>query len=180
MFKEIEKAIERIYVSKDKNFFISCCKKKIDFLDELLFILKDKCLKFILFDDFPDDPCIEIHFDVDYFIYDNFSIKYISVLKINKIVDFFYLQHEFSIENPDPNGISDLDGFGDEAYNKLQLTLDNIICQYLNSKYYKRLSYANMEEVIPELKMPDNNIFGTQMTVENALFIDPWEICLLN
>lgn len=177
MFKEIKSVIEKTYVLKDYEFFISRCKRKIDFMDELLENLYKNC-KGVEISVSSNDPCIEIYLEVNDFTNNDFKVKYTSTLTINKIIDMFNLQHEFVVDNLYPNRMDAvLDGFSDEAYCMLQYKLDDIVFQYLQLKNYKRLYYADMEEVIPEIQMPEDFIFGSQMTVENAIFRDTWNIC---
>lgn len=109
------------------------------------------------------------------FAKNDFKIRYTTVLSISKIVDMYYLQHEFEVDNPDPDSIEPFPcGFGDVPYCKLQYALEEAVCGFLSEKGFKRLSYAEREEVIPEVEMPQNEIFGTQMTVEYAVFKDMW------
>lgn len=87
------------------------------------------------------------------------------------------MQHEFSFQNPDPDGMdSYLDSFRDEAYSKKQFNLDELITNYLKDKGYIRLSYNDMEEVCFGIEKFKNKKDG-QMTVNNALFMDLWDIC---
>lgn len=51
------------------------------------------------------------------------------------------------------------------------------VCGVLAAKGFKRLSYAERDEVIPEVEMPRNKLFGSQMTVEYAVFKDIWSLC---
>lgn len=63
------------------------------------------------------------------------EIEYVSLLQINKIVKYFYLQDEFSIDSPDPDGMdSYLAGFRNEPYSKKQFDIDEMICNYLTEK----------------------------------------------
>lgn len=178
MHKEIEDIIKRVYILKDYNFFISSCQRKVEFLDEILEILHNNCSNIELSNE-PDSPCVEIYLAVNDFAENDFKVNYTSQLYINKIIDVFYFQHEFAVDNLDPNRIAPvLDGFSDESYCKLQYNLDETVLAYLQQKGYKRLYYSDMEEVVADVKMPKNTIFGSQMTVENAIFKDLWGICL--
>ncbi len=70
-----------------------------------------------------------------------------------------------------------LDGFGDQAYTKNQFLFEENVVSFMRQKGYTRLKYSELEEVIPTVEMPADSIFGTQMTVENAIFKDVWDIC---
>ena len=178
MLSEIKKTIEQIYINKDYHYFVLQSQKKLSFIEQLLENTQSICSNVILSDD-SNAPSAELYFDIGKFENGEFNVKYSSVLSISKICDVFYLQHEFAVENIDPNRMTPvLDGFGDEAYSKQQYELDNRIVSFLTEKQYKRLSYSDMLEVVSTVEMPQNSIFGTQMTVENALFKDLWNICL--
>ncbi|MDE6728594.1 MAG: hypothetical protein K2J80_11755, partial [Oscillospiraceae bacterium] len=126
----------------------------------------------------PDDTGVEIYFDVCGFSKNDFKIVYKSVLSISKVADVYYLQHEFEADDPDPDCMTSvLDGFGDEPYCKAQFALEDLICGFMTTKAYKRMSRAEMDEVIPEVEMPENELFGSQMTVEYAVFKDMWGLC---
>lgn len=174
MTEEIKRIVEKTYIEKDYGHFISRCHGKIEFIDELLTAARTKFGKADVWE-LPDDPCVEIHFDVSGFAKNDFKIRYTSVLSISKIVDAYYLQHEFEVDNPDPDSMEPFPcGFGDVPYCKLQYDLEETVCGFLSEKGFKRLSYAEREEVIPEVEMPQNELFGTQMTVEYAVFKDMW------
>lgn len=180
MLEEVKKAIEEIYLNGNRDLFISNCKKDIGFLNDLLEILKTEVLNFDICAN-SSEPMIEIRFSVNCFKHNDGEVKYVSILMLNKIVDCFYLQHEFSLNNPDPDGMdSHLDGFRDEAYSKKQFDLGEKIISYLKSKGYKRLSYADMEEVFPGIRKCEDRDDTNQMTVNNALFMDVWNLCNSN
>lgn len=105
------------------------------------------------------------------------SIVYTSVLTISKVAEFYYLQHEFSLENPDPDKMDTfLDSFRDEPYNKKQFLLEETITEFLKKQGYSRLSYSEIEEIclgIPKFR----NGGESQMTVGNAIFMDFWDLC---
>ena len=177
MVTDICNVIERIYIKEDHSFFIAQCQRKLDFIDALLENLRDR-LKNIRLCDNPGDPSAEVIFDLDHFFQSEFKVQYTSILLVSKIHDIFYLQHGFAVDNLDINRMcSVLDGFGDQAYSKQQYDLEKIVTDYLYNLNYKKMKYAEMVEVIPMVDMPTNCIFGSQMTVENALFKDVWNIC---
>ena len=100
------------------------------------------------------------------------------MLQINKVIKYFYLQDEFSIDSPDPDGMdSYLTGFRNEPYSKKQFDIDEMICNYLTEKGYSRLYINDMDEVYPGIKKFKDREEINQMTVGNALFMDMWELC---
>lgn len=177
MLEEIKRVVETTYILKNYEHFISRCHGKIEFIGELLNAVQGKFDKADVWE-LPDDPCVEIHFDVSEFNKNDFNVVYKSVLSISKVVDVFYLQHEFEANNPDPDGMTPvLDGFGGEPYCKTQYALEELICGFLAARGFKPLTYSDMEEVIPGVEMPENALFGSQMTVEYAVFKDMWGLC---
>lgn len=177
MIDEVKKIIETTYIQKNFEPFISRCHKKVGFIDELLENAKAKFGKAVV-SELPGDPGVEIYFDVCEFSQNDFKVKYKSVLSTSKAADVYYLQHEFEADNPDPDGMTGvLDGFGGEPYCKTQYALEELICGFLTARGFKRLTYADMNEVIPEAEMPENALFGSQMTVEYAIFKDMWRLC---
>ena len=165
MQNDIKKAIEDIYINENTELFISKCRDTVDFLDELLKKIKTKSENVEKFFD-SNEPSSEG------------EIEYVSLLQINKIVKYFYLQDEFSIDSPDPDGMdSYLAGFRNEPYSKKQFDVDETICNYLKEKGYSRLYINDMDEVYPGIKKFKGREETNQMTVGNALFMDMWELC---
>lgn len=176
MHRKIKNAITEIYCNRNKKFFVSCCYRKLGFITDLVEDVKDKCQNVIISNS-TGEPSVEIIFQLKDFIENNFEVKYSSSLKISKLCEFYNLQHEFSIDNKDMDGLfPELDGFGDEAYTKQQFALEDVICNYLHKKKYERLFLTDMSEVISDISMPPDSFFGKQMTVETALFRDVWNI----
>lgn len=78
-----------------------------------------------------NEPSSEIRIVVNRCSFSEGEIEYVSLLQINKIVKYFYLQDEFSIDSPDPDGMdSYLAGFRNEPYSKKQFDIDEMICNY--------------------------------------------------
>ncbi len=177
MRDDIKKVIESIYINGNTNFFVRKCSEKISFIDELLEILKDKVLSFEKFYDL-NEPSTEIRIVVNESYFSEGKIEYVTLLNINKIIKYFYLQDEFSITNPDSKGMdSNLDGYRNEPYSKTQFKVDELICDYLVEKGYSRLYINDMEEIYPGIKKFKDRQEINQMTVNNALFKDMWELC---
>lgn len=134
MQNDIKKAIEDIYINGNTELFISKCRDTVDFLDELLEKIKTKSENVEKFFDL-NEPSSEIRIVVNRCSFSEGEIEYVSLLQINKIVKYFYLQDEFSIDSPDPDGMdSYLAGFRNEPYSKKQFDVDETICNYLKEK----------------------------------------------
>lgn len=172
----IREVIEKVYVRHDFEFFISSCAKKNRFIDELLKKLKVKCEKVEIHSS-ALEPAFEIRLTVNTTSPKEIKIVYTSILTISKIVDCFYLQHEFELENPDMDRMDYyLDSFRDEPYNKQQFRIEEIIIDFLKNEGYFRLSYSETEEICPQIrKFRDKQ--DSQMTVGNAIFMDFWGLC---
>ncbi len=177
MINEINKKIEEIYVNGKKEIFSSGCKNEIAFIGDLISNIEKSCIKVDVNTD-QTEPVVEIQIMVNNYSINEINIEYSSILKINKLVNYYYLQHEFSFENPDPEGIDPyLDNFRDEAYSKIQFNLDEKITEYMKLKGYSRLSYMDMEEIFPGIKKIPERSEINKMTVNNALFMDLWNLC---
>lgn len=178
MDKQIYDIVTRVYRKKDYDFFIERCRITPEFYADIPRLAKQFC-KRTEFHNQGDDPSAEFCFCYKDFTEDNFSVNYRSVLQISKAADLFYIQHEFDIKNIDPEGITPvLDGFDSQAYTRSQFELDEVIGNYLVKQGLRRISQKELDEVIPDLEMPNGvDLFGSQMTVENALFRDIYGIC---
>ena len=172
-----QKCIEKVYFKKNYEYFKEKSGEKVEYLERLSELIKSMCDDVIVYDA-EDDPAIEIWIKYKKYRKNDFIVDYKTVLKISKVADLFVFQHEFSIDNKDPNRIAPvLDGFGGEAYTFSQYELEDIITNFLIDKKLKKLEMSELDEVIPNLEMPEETIFGKNMTLENALFRDLYEIC---
>lgn len=61
-----------------------------------------KCAK-VITGNVSDEPAIEIWFNFEKYENDKFKVEYKTLLKISKVADLFVFQHEFCVENIDPN-----------------------------------------------------------------------------
>ena len=150
MQNDIKKAMEDIYINGNTELFISKCRDTVDFLDELLEKIKTKSENVEKFFDL-NEPSSEIRIVVNRCSFSEGEIEYVSLLQINKIVKYFYLQDEFSIDSPDPDG------------------MDSYLAGFRNIN--------DMDEVYPGIKKFKDREETNQMTVGNALFMDMWELC---
>lgn len=176
MNQSVKKIIEKIYINHDFEFFVSSCRAKLVFFDDLIEKIKPLCKDI---EDYSDalDPAVELRIIVNESNSKGISIEYTTILKLSKIAKFYYLQHEFSLENPDDDKMdSYLDSFRDEPYNKKQFLLEKKINDFMEDIGYTRLSYYETEEVCPDIQKFRNDS-ESQMTVGNAIFMDFWELC---
>lgn len=98
-------------------------------------------------------------------------------LDVSKIAKCYIATYSFAINNPSPQKIEPLlEGLSAEPYTIEQASVGESIMRVLDDSGYVRIPNELAAEVIPEIEMPANNFFGTQMTVETALFHDVLEI----
>ena len=177
MRSEIKSIINQVYCKNDNDLFIRGCNNRLGFIDDLITKIKMSADNVELYDS-ENEPTEEIHIAVNVADAKGITIRYDSILYINKIVKYYYLQHEFSMDNPDSNAIDPcLDGFRDEAYSKKQFIMDEMIVDYLSGKGYTRLSYNEMEEVFHEPISISDTETDKYITVNNALFMDYFGLC---
>lgn len=172
-----QESIERIYLKKDYNFFKQKSKQIAFDLDALMVLICKMCKSVNVFNS-EDDPAIEMWINYDNFMDNSLCIQYKTILKISKVSNLFVFQHEFSVDNNDPNKMTPtLDGFSEEAYTFSQNTLEDKVSTFLSAANLKKIHLFELDEVIWGLEMPEKSIFGKQMTLENALFRDLYGIC---
>lgn len=171
--QEISDAIKRIYFERDSTGVgaaVEACRKVTDWIDGTL---HDSGKQYIV-SDIADAPSTRIYVKLPL---SGDDCEFHIDVKISRIAKFYILRYGFSIKNPAPDKIEPvLDGFSAEPYTLEQAILAERIIRPLDSSGYLQLTDAQETEVIPEIKMPENNFFGTQMTVETALFHDVWGI----
>lgn len=175
--REISGAIKRIYFERDfagVGAAVESCRKVTDWIDGTL---HDSGKQYIV-SDIADSPSAKIYVKLPL---SGDDCEFFIDVRISKIAKCYLLSYGFSIKNPAPDKIEPvLDGFSAEPYTLEQAILAERIIRPLDSSGYLRLTDAQAAEVIPEIKMPENNFFGTQMTVETALFHDVWGIFQAN
>lgn len=178
MKKIVQQAIERIYLKKDYSFFNLKCLEPLGLSDDFYELLSDG-------ENYDELSGGSIAPSLMWYVYfktvvkGDFKVEYTTMLEISKVAPVFHIQHQFMVDNEDPNRVSpDLDGFSGQAYSKSQFELHEKISKYLINQGYFELTYAEMNEVVCGLEMPKGiKIFGSQITVETALFRDVFEIC---
>jgi hypothetical protein len=173
MINIVDETITRIYRNKNYDFFISKCKEKLLFPEEINKYIKTKGHKLIdIYDN--QNPSRRWYCYFNDFIKGEFEVTYKTMIEISKISPLVYIQHEFEVENKDPDRINPvLDGFDSQPYIKEQAIFHDKIASTLKIYGYKELSYSDMNEVVGDILMPkDVNVFGPQVTVEHLLFND--------
>jgi len=174
----VQKVINKVYIEQDYDYFRLKCKQGIQLTEEFYNLLAT-LPRYIEMGPSDVSPSKEWYVYFDKVAKEKFILKYNTVIKISKIAQVYYVQHEFEVENQDENRMGPvLDGYSGEAYCRQQFDFHERIRQCMISNGFIELSYAEMNEVIFALSMPKGRtIFGSQMTVETALFRDVFEIC---
>lgn len=173
MLNVVEDTIKRIYGKKDYKFFVTKCNEELELPKELDSYIKEQGYKLIgIFDN--QSPSRRWYCYFSDFVKGEFKVTYKTMFEISKIAPLFYIQHEFEVENKDNNKINPvLDGFDSQPYTMEQAELNDEIMSVLSKYGYKELSFSEMNEVVVDIKMPEDvSVFGPQVTVEHLLFND--------
>jgi hypothetical protein len=177
MNSSIKAVIDRIYFNEDKDFYQKQCAGGAE-LDQIFhdyfsdlegsgLVIKDVSLGEVW-------PSKEWRIGFGESISGEFNASFETVLKISKIHPVFYTQHEFTVQNKClEKVIPCLDGFSDEAYIMSQYNFQEQVDKRLENLGHEKLYYPDMTEVICNLSFPEDvSVFGTQVTLEYALFHD--------
>lgn len=174
----IKNTIDKIYFKKEKEFFINNCIKKIELPEEFNLLLSNNEINVITGRE-EAFPSKKYYIEFEPFVKGEFRIKYQTIIQISKIIPIFYIQHEFDVDNKDENSMgSSLSGFDGQPYTKHQYDFQERLLKILNEAGFTELSYSEINEVVCGLNFPEGvNIFGSQVTVEQALFNDVFGYC---
>lgn len=172
MQDNIRKIIRDIYFNNRKDLFLQGCNNRIVFLNDLLRRIKPFIDTYDVYSS-DNEPAEEVRISVSSNVYYDVCLKYDSLLYINKIAKYYFIQHEFSIDNPDNERIDPcLDGYRGEAYCKKQFVLDEKIEEFMFGQGYERLSINETEEIFPDTIIPKDSTVPEFFSVYNALFMD--------
>lgn len=174
-----QEALDRYYKHVNKVEYLLTCQKEIVLPIELISFLHNKEIrieKYNLGEIWPSKKWILDQGDVTK---GEFSARFSSLLMVSKLAPFYYLHHEFQVMNQTEDKMSPtLDGFDNQPYTKTQAELDSVVLKGMSAKGYTRLSNSQMNEVLPDIYFnKDVELFGSQVTVEYALFHDTLELC---
>ncbi|MGF7536258.1 hypothetical protein AAGG74_21770 [Bacillus mexicanus] len=179
MDKLIADAINKFYNKEStQEEYLSLCKQEITLPDSLKSYLKTEKISYENTNEDEIWPSATFRFGFESFEKNDFHISYSSKLMISKLAPVFYIQHEFELENIDPKRITPiLDGFSTQTYSMPQQEFDVKVNTTLKQMGYTALNYREMNEVICDLDIKPEPLFGPQVTVELALFHDLLELC---
>lgn len=177
MKKEVSKIIKEIYFDKNYELYRDKLKNQIDYLSEFQEILEKQDVKIEHYTHL-DSPEDEWWLEYTPFENNGNPIKYETVVRLSRIFPVFNISHEFQLKHINPRKMAPrLYGFDAQPYTFEQADIDKLVTDYFNEKGFIKLWNSELEEVIPNLPMPEGiTIFGPQMTVDTALFRDVYNI----
>lgn len=177
MRDDVYNIIKRVYFDKDYKYFISKCNEEVPLPVEFFEQLKEYRCDFY-YDIGRVQPGLTFFIEYPDVKRGEFEASFRSIVSISKIYPLYNIKHEFEVLNKDSEQIEPtLDGFSSEPYNTKQYNFGEALTKILNRINFTKLSYAEMEELVEDLKMPEGIwIFGPQVTVETALFRDVFDI----
>lgn len=175
----VREVVESIYHQEDKLGYLLGCRMKIELPSELMIFLSNHNINLQPHNIGDVWPSCKWTFNHEDYSKGEFRVSYSSVLMVSKLAPLFYLHHEFQVDNKDEQKMSPtLDGFDEQPYTQTQAELESIIKESFSKLGYEQLSYREMNEVVQEIRFGDDvDFFGSQVTVEYALFHDVLEIC---
>lgn len=116
--------------------------------------------------------------DYDGYSNGNFNAEYETVIKISKVANAFVLYHRFRVNNMDPDGLFPiLETEPWEQFTLQQYDLEEKALKYLADKNVSQIETNEFDMVVTGIDMPENSLFGRQMTIGTALFHDAFGIC---
>ena len=179
MNEMVRRCIERIYKQNDTDYYLSRCRKPVKLPRELEALFDNPA--WMVIDVYKNDvwPSDRWKIDFEDITFGDHVLSLKTKLLISRLVPVFYVQHEFEMEVNDDRLITPvLDGFGPEAYSKMQFEFHERVSQILKKEGFQELSFAEMNEVVCALSFKEGvTLFGNQVTVEYALFYDILELC---
>jgi hypothetical protein len=176
----VRNTIDRIYFHHDHQYFLEKSQAEILLPHSFWEIVQNPEFTVTPIGDIQDfRPDVELIFEFNRDKIGEFQAVFTTRLKISKIAPLFHVYHEFGVKNKAIHKFSPtIDGYGEKPYVKRQLNLDDQISHLLTQAAYTRLNLAEMNEVVFGLSFPEGvTIFGSQVTVEYALFHDLLGIC---
>lgn len=179
MNKLVEETINKVYFQKEYEWFKSKCLISLELFADISSYANDKKIELtsVVENNFPSRMW---YFHFSPYIKGEFNVSFRTQLQVSKIIPVFYIEHSFEVENQVEDRMTPiLDGWCNyQAYTKSQAEFEDKIVSCLEANNYIRLTYSEINEVVPELAYPEGvTIFGSQVTVEQLLFNDVYNIC---
>ncbi|MED0673663.1 hypothetical protein P4S95_26210 [Aneurinibacillus aneurinilyticus] len=175
----LKKTIDKYYRNNEISDYLIKCKENILIPTEIKAYAEDNNIEITNTNYGEIWPSSKITFDYEKYTKGEFEVNYSSTLLISKLAPVLYLQHEFQVENKDMNSTTPtLDGFDTQPYNRKQQELEELIKTIFSKSGYTILSFKEINEVIFGLDFNyGESLFGSQVTVEHAIFFDLLDLC---
>jgi hypothetical protein len=181
MDAEILNTIKTLYIEKNYKEIYDRANENLNYFDEieskLTNIVKDVQIEKgdIYGEGFAQIWSIDYH---EFHMGEKNIVHYGTDVYISQIYPAYYLFHNFWMNQNNKNAWpKNLSGKSDEAWTFDQEKIENIIFKFFQEKGLLRLFSEDMNEVVPDVLMPENiKIYGKQMTVENCLFRDIYQL----
>lgn len=175
----LKKTIDKYYKNNEISDYLFKCKEIFLISKEIMAFAKDNNIKITDANYGEIWPSSQITFDYEKYTKGEFEVIFSSTLLISKLAPVLYLQHEFQVENKDVSSTTPtLDGFDTQPYNSKQQELDELIKNIFSKDGYTILSFKEINEVICGLEFNHEvSLFGSQVTVEHAMFFDLLDLC---
>lgn len=172
MKSEIKKRIDQIYQEKDYRLFVQLSQSKFSWREEFIELCKKYCREAVVFEH-NETPHLRVILHYSDTKIGNFEARYSSDVSISKIANVFYLCHSFEVINFDPERIEPtLGNYYPLPYVVSQWNFEQFVIGFLQEKGFSRLTERELYEVASLEELPENALFGSQLTVYNALFED--------
>lgn len=181
MNKKVKEFINRVYIEKNYKFFKNMCYSMPSYLELLENNISKYCKEYEIYK-VKGQPEITFYINYNNYNYDKFNIEYLTIVNISKICNVYYIQHEFSIDNINPNKIMNtLNNFSDKPYSLEQFKMEKQVMKILSNLNLERIYLNDLDEIV-NLFMPEESkdFLGKQLTVQQLLFNDVYNICEIN
>lgn len=175
----VGQTIELIYKNRNQELYLMKCTQELILPDNFYLLLKDPELSIIDSNQEKISPGKSWFVEFEQFNHGEFNASFTTKLLISKLAPLFYIQHEFEVKNKVEKRIEPiLGGYSGMPYIIAQYDFHKQISEVLSKGGYTELTYAEMYEVVCGLSFPEEvTIYGSQVTVEYALFHDLLDLC---
>lgn len=180
----LKDAIQRIYFDGDYEYFIRKMNAPWNLDENFVELLAEYKVDLEYYQRDISSTFPSIHFSIDFpKIYQGeFNIQYSVDLTLSKIVSVFYFLPSFMFEIANRKSWREHRTFetlanSDVVYCKEQAEFQEKIRNYLLARGYTEIYYSEIDEIVAELKMPDEvYLFGDQVRVDCLLFNDIYDL----
>lgn len=171
MDNKLYNIIKRVYIDKDINFFKDKCKCKLDYIYEMINLVKPFYKSYSISEE--DVASYKIVFFYKMYTDKGLSINFKTILRLSKITNIYFLNHEFELKNPFEGSLKPSFYGTGLAYIREQYDLEEKLVDFLDEKGYREIiTYHELNEVVN-----NRELIMSRLTLEKALFKDTWKLC---